>query len=268
MVPGATVICTFLDAEDTIEPTLESLHRQATGEARFILVDDGSTDGSAAVAETFARRDPRFSCVRNPDPGRGRALNLGVALSDTEYVAVLDADDVAHPAWLADGIATLRCRSEFAVVGFERAIIRGQEQPAWESVDREAGTDVVDVTRDLARANVLAHSGTVMRKRQLVEIGGYNAARSRLFDYDLWIRFAEAGRRLGVCRRVRIAKRYHEGQKFSRGRGYDLAAWREQFRAIMAIDRDYRNFMHLGLRVAGDITRRPRRAIAAGVKRR
>jgi hypothetical protein len=138
----------------------------------------------------------------------------------------------------------------------------------WDARAESAEPDIEDATHRLARANVLAHSGTIMQKRSLAAIGGYDAARRRLFDYDLWIRFAQAGQQLGVNHLVRIAKRYHHGQKFAHSRGYNLAAWREQLRAIMAIDRDYRNFIRLGRRIAGDVSRRPRRAIAAGMKRR
>lgn len=265
MPPAVSVICTFLNAEDTLETTLLSLQGQTTGEAQFVLVDDGSTDGSMAIAERFRAADRRFALHKNPKPGRGYALNLAVAKSDSEFVAVLDADDLAHPAWLDDGLAAMRRRPEFAVIGFDRIYIRNDEPAVWTSAGQ---AEVRDVTRGLARANVLAHSGVIMRKGWLVERGGYDAGRQSLFDYDLWIRFAEAGRPLGLNSLIRIAKRYHEGQKFARSRGYSIAAWRDQLRAIMAIDRNYRNFLRLGLRVAGDVTRRPRRALASGIRRR
>jgi glycosyltransferase involved in cell wall biosynthesis len=265
MPPAVSVICTFLNAEDTLEATLASLQGQTTGEARFVLVDDHSTDDSAAIAGRFCAADRRFSLHDTPEPGRGYALNLGVAKSESEFLAVLDADDLAHPAWLEDGLAAMRRRPEFAVIGFERIYIRDDEPAVWTSAGE---VEVRDVTRGLARANVLAHSGVIMRRSWLAELGGYDAERQSLFDYDLWIRFAQAGRPLGLSALIRIAKRYHEGQKFARSRGYSFAAWRDQLRAIMVIDRNYRNFLRLGLRVAGDITRRPRRALASGMKRR
>jgi glycosyltransferase involved in cell wall biosynthesis len=268
MPHAVNVICTFLDAGDTLGATLESLRVQRTDEARFILIDDGSSDSSRAIAESFCSSDLRFICQGNPVPGRGRALNLGIAMTDAEYVAILDADDIAHPAWLDDGLTILRRHGELAVMGFERIYIRDGDEAIWTPAGESPGPDVRNVTRGLARANVLAHSGTIMRKGPLAGVGGYDASRRRLFDYDLWIRLAQDGQQLGVSRLVRIAKRYHGGQKFAHSRGYDLAAWREQLRAIMAIDRDYRNFLRLGRRIAGDISRRPRRALAAGMRRR
>lgn len=266
MPPAVSVICTFLNAEDTLEATLESLRLQTTTRACFVLVDDGSTDRSAAIAERFVACDSRFVLHRNPSPGRVRALKLAVAATDSEYVAVLDADDLAHPAWLADALTTMQAKPEFAVVGFERLIIRGLEQPEWAGKKLSGG--VRNVTRRLARGNLIGHSGAVIHKPRLLSVGGYDVQLAILEDYDLWIRLAEAGHSLGISELVRIAKRYHEGQKFSRSRGFLFAAWRAQLRAIMVTDRNYRNFLRLGLRVAGDITRRPRRALASGMRRR
>jgi glycosyltransferase involved in cell wall biosynthesis len=268
MTPAVSVICTFLDAETTLAATLDSLSGQSLDEARFILVDDGSTDGSAAIAGSFCGRDSRFRLLRNPDPGRGRALNLGIAESGEEFVAVLDADDLAHPAWLKDGLASIRTRPEFAVVSFARVFIREDDRALWQSADEPDAMDVRNVTRELAHANAIPHSGAIMRRRSLVDLGGYDTTRWNLFDYDLWIRLAQSGRQLGLSQRVRIAKRYHDGQKFAHTKGYTVAAWREQFRAIMAIDRSYRNFLRLGLRVAADVTRRPRQTLPSGMQRR
>jgi glycosyltransferase involved in cell wall biosynthesis len=268
MPSAVSVICTFLNAEDTLEFTLESLRGQTSGEAEFTLVDDGSTDRSPVIAESFCARDPRFALHRNPDPGRGRALNLGVASTAAEFVAILDADDLAHPAWLADGIAALRHRLEFAVIGFERLYIRDLEQPQWPAEPGPATAPIEDVTLRLAHANVLGHSGVILRKAALAEVGGYDAGRSSLLDYDLWIRLAESGARLGISNEVRIAKRYHEGQKFAHMKGYSVAAWKEQLRAVRAIDPDYRNYLRLGLRVVRDATRGPRRTLASLIRKR
>src|SRR5260221_5156311 len=141
MPVAVSVICTFLDAEDTLEATLASLAAQTTREARFILVDDGSSDGSAAIAERFAADDARFAFHGNLDPGRGSALNLGVAKADSEFVAILDADDLAHPRWLADAVATARHRSEFAAIGFERLYIRDGDGADWTGVEEGAAPE-------------------------------------------------------------------------------------------------------------------------------
>ena len=61
------------------------------------MVDDGSTDGSAAIAESFARRDERFRLVTQPNGGLSRARNTGTDAAGGRYLAFLDSDDVLPP---------------------------------------------------------------------------------------------------------------------------------------------------------------------------
>jgi glycosyltransferase involved in cell wall biosynthesis len=263
-----SVVCTFLDAEATLEATLESLRLQTAPGVSFCLVDDGSSDRSTDIAKRFVARDSRFSLHANPRPGRVRALNFAVEAIDADYVAVLDADDLAHPAWLAEAVVATEAEPEFAVIGFERLFIRDSEEPNWLTGDLQSDLRVRDVTRRIAQGNPIGHSGAVIHRPGILAVGGYDARLRILEDYDLWIRLAKAGRPLGVCRSVRVAKRYHDGQKFARMQGFSLAAWKVQFRAIMTIDRDFRNFMRLGLRIATEVTRRPRHLLASGLRRR
>lgn len=269
MTPSISVICTFFNAEDTLEATLRSLQDQTAADARFILVDDGSADHSGAIAEAFCRSDPRFVFYKNPVHGRGHALNFAVAKAGSEYVAILDADDLAYPTWLDDALRLMRECPEFAVIGFERLSIRGDVQPQWEAAARPVAEPAPqDVTRGLARANLLPHSGAVIRTSRLVAVGCYDACRQSLFDYDLWIRLAVAGDQLGRSRLVRIAKRYHEGQKFAHSKRYVLTSLKVQCRAILGIDRDYRNFLWLAWRAFREFARYLKRTLAPEPKGR
>lgn len=262
MPPSVSVICTFFNAEDTLEATLRSLQSQTAEKAQFILVDDNSVDRSAAIAEEFCIQDSRFVLHKNPVRGRGQALNFAVARVGSEYVAILDADDVAYPTWLNDALKMLRQRPEFAAISFERIFIRGNGLPQWPAANQPvAEPGPKNVTRELVRANPLPHSGAVIRRARLVEVGGYDAHRRGLEDYDLWIRLAMAGKQLGRSGLIRIAKRYHGGQKFGHAMRYTLASLKVQCRAILGIDRDYRNFLWLAWRAAREFARYLKRAL-------
>jgi glycosyltransferase involved in cell wall biosynthesis len=265
MPPAISVVCTFLNAADTLPATLESLHEQTATDVEIILIDDGSTDRSRAIAGCSRERDSRFRLYANPHPGRSRALNFGVAKSHSDYIAILDADDLAHPAWLEDALTTMRQSDEFVVLAFQRLIVRDLAKAIWEPLDETSDLSVTNITRDLARGNLIGHSGAVIRKSSLIEAGGYDE-NELIEDYDLWIRLAQMGDQLGLCDRVRVAKRYHKGQKFARRKGYDAAAWKQQLRAVMLIDRSYRNFLVLAWRILRDATRRPRQAVISLVR--
>jgi glycosyltransferase involved in cell wall biosynthesis len=262
-----SVICTFFNADNTLEATLKSLQGQTAAEAQFILIDDGSVDRGAEIAQEFCLRDPRFVLYRNPVGGRGHALNFGVARAGSDYVAILDADDLAHRSWLDDALAMMRDAPEFAAISFERLTIRGDAPPEWELASRPvAEPGLKNVTRDLFRTNPLPHSGAVIRKSRLVEVGCYDVRRPSLFDYDLWIRLAKAGNQLGRSGLIRIAKRYHEGQKFAHSKRYAVESLKVQCRAILGIDRDYRNFLWLAWRAVREFFRYLRRAVSHRAK--
>ncbi|HEX4189379.1 MAG TPA: glycosyltransferase family 2 protein [Marmoricola sp.] len=86
----------FHDVRPYLRACLESLARQTLEDLEFILVDDGSTDGSSAVAEEYCASDPRFRLVIQENLGCGLARNTGVPHANGEYLTFVDADDVVH----------------------------------------------------------------------------------------------------------------------------------------------------------------------------
>lgn len=231
------VLCTFRDAEATLRATLDGLSGQAFPGMRAILVDDGSSDDGPAIARALVERDPRFRMVRTTVHGRGHALASALAHSDAPLVAIMDADDVAHPRWLADAANLFARAPDFAVIGFERTFLVDDDRPDWTIPDEAPPAPPRDVTTLLGRANPIGHSGACLSRSAMDAIGGYDLGRSSHFDYDLWIRMAAAGYRLGRSESRRIAKRYHSGQSFAHRKGYLLESFRLQMRAIRCTSR-------------------------------
>lgn len=232
-LPPASIdlLCTFFNAAATLEPTLASLSSQTLADARFILVDDGSTDDSAAIAQVFCDQDSRFALFTNADRGRGKALNFALAQGCAPLVAILDADDLAHPTWLETACAAMDDRPDMAAISFERLMIGPGETADWTLIQPQA-TVLTDVTHRLGRKNQLSHSGSCIRRDAMQAVGNYALNRRSHFDYDLWVRLGAAGFRLARCAPVRIAKRYHFGQKFAWSPGYFLSTFEVQRRAI------------------------------------
>lgn len=111
-----SVVVPFYDVERYFTACLESLVHQSWTEVEVVLVDDGSTDGSRAIAEEFCARDPRFRMVGQDNQGPGPARNLGVEHAHGEYLAFVDADDVVDPRGFRRLLARLaRSGSDFAI---------------------------------------------------------------------------------------------------------------------------------------------------------
>ncbi|MEV4411419.1 glycosyltransferase family 2 protein [Catellatospora sp. NPDC049609] len=94
MTPRLSVVVPFFDVAEYISDCLESLRRQTLRELEVIVVDDGSRDGSAGIAERFCAADPRFRLVRQQNQGLGPARNTGAREAAGEYLTFVDSDDV------------------------------------------------------------------------------------------------------------------------------------------------------------------------------
>ena len=93
-MPRISVVVPVFDVESYLAACLQSLARQSERDLEVVVVDDGATDGSRAIAERFAEHDPRFRVIAQPNGGLGSARNTGVAHATGEFLAFADGDDV------------------------------------------------------------------------------------------------------------------------------------------------------------------------------
>jgi glycosyltransferase involved in cell wall biosynthesis len=118
--PVVSVVIIFLDAERFLREAIESVLGQTFDKWELLLVDDGSTDGSEAIARSYADLRPdRISYLEHPEHrnlGMSASRNRGIRESRGEFVAFLDADDVWFPTALADQVGILRENEEAAMV--------------------------------------------------------------------------------------------------------------------------------------------------------
>jgi succinoglycan biosynthesis protein ExoO len=93
---------------------IDSLLGQTLEDIEIIVIDDGSDDGTHAIAESRAASDARVKLIRweTPSGGPARARNSGLAIASGEYVALLDADDVARPDRLATMLDAMKCAED------------------------------------------------------------------------------------------------------------------------------------------------------------
>jgi CDP-glycerol glycerophosphotransferase len=103
---GITVIIPAYNAERYLEQTVQGVLAQTVSDWELVIVDDGSADGTALVAQSYAKPDPRIRVVRQANHGIAAARNRGLAESDTscEFVIFLDHDDL----WERDALELLR----------------------------------------------------------------------------------------------------------------------------------------------------------------
>ena len=96
-MPRLSVVVPIYNVEQYLAPCLDSLIDQTFRDLEVVMVDDGSTDGSAAIAESYVDRDERFKLVTRPNGGLSAARNTGLEYVTGDYLAFLDSDDVLPP---------------------------------------------------------------------------------------------------------------------------------------------------------------------------
>jgi glycosyltransferase involved in cell wall biosynthesis len=104
-VPTFTVVVPAYNASSGLPPTLDAVLAQKEVDLEVIVVDDGSTDDTAAVAA--AVDDPRVRVIRQPNRGVSSARNAGLAAAAGRWVAFLDCDDLPEPNWLTTFVELL-----------------------------------------------------------------------------------------------------------------------------------------------------------------
>lgn len=128
-MPSLSVVVPFHGVESYIGECLESLRVQTFTDLEVVMVDDGSPDGSRAIAEQYAEKDERFRLVTEPKSGPGPARNLGIENATGTYLAFADSDDIVSPRAYSLMVDTLeRTGSDFAAGNARRFDLEGTRQ--------------------------------------------------------------------------------------------------------------------------------------------
>lgn len=119
--PLVSIIIPAYNAEKYLGECLESVRRQTFADFEAIVVDDGSTDGTAAIAEGYVERDSRFRLMHIANGGVSKARNAGIEESKGRWLTFMDADDIIHPRALESWIeAANDTHAKVCISGFKR----------------------------------------------------------------------------------------------------------------------------------------------------
>jgi glycosyltransferase involved in cell wall biosynthesis len=189
-----SILTPAYNASAFIRETIESVQAQTWPSFELLIVDDGSTDGTAEIAAGYARTDPRIRVLRQHNGGAAAARNAAIAVSSGKYFALIDSDDCWTPDYLETQAALFDAHPELDVIS-ANAINRGG------SVDgrlwREADHSLVPVTLHGLLAAEDSFCVLAAFRREVAErLGGFDGSLRKNEDYDFWIRAAATGHRL------------------------------------------------------------------------
>jgi len=193
-----SVIIPAWNAAETIAETLKSLLAQTYSGWEAIVVDDGSTDETAAIAASFAERDARIRVISQPQLGGCAARNTGINLARFDWLLFLDADDWLLPQHLERMTEALLADPTLDAVYCGWARIT----PNAEFIEEEGFYQMGDLFAVFARRPLFPPLACVVRRSLVEAIGGFDTSFRTGQDWDFWQRITRTGARFGAIREV------------------------------------------------------------------
>lgn len=191
--PLVTVVMPAYNARRYVAEAIDSVLAQTLADFEFLIIDDGSTDGTGDILREYAGRDPRIRVINQPNSGIGAALNRGIEQAQARYIARMDSDDICLPQRFARQVEFLERTPECVLVGSRVLLIDQDGLPLFEMDSVQTTHDRIDELLMEARWSIV-HPSIMMRADLVRKIGGYNNALVPVEDHDLFLRLAEVGR--------------------------------------------------------------------------
>ena len=213
--PAVSVIMSVYNGERYLAEAVDSILSQTFHDFEFIVIDDGSKDGSVAMMETYVKRDPRVVFKTHANKGLTATLNDCLKLAKGDLIARMDPDDIALPTRFEKQVAFLEAHPEIVNVG-SRVILIDPFGTPYQTTDHPLTHAELD--RDLLQGKgwAIVHPVAMMRKSTLEQLGGYNEKYRTSQDMELWLRMAEVGQLANIAEPLLKYRQHLESANFAK----------------------------------------------------
>jgi glycosyltransferase involved in cell wall biosynthesis len=185
-----SVITPAFNAAAHMAKTIDSCLAQSHVNFELLLVDDGSTDDTAALATRFAAAEPRIRLFRVPNSGIAAARNVAIAQARGEFFALLDSDDLWMPDYLEWQLDTLARHPSADVITANAINLGGRldGKAYWPPSEEIRPISLLEM---IAREDAI-HIFSVFRRTVIDRVGVFDSNLRRNEDYHFWLRAAAA----------------------------------------------------------------------------
>lgn len=208
MTPLFSVVIPAYNRAHLIEGTLESVFAQSETDYEIVVVDDGSTDGTAEVVRRY---EDRLRLIRQDNAGPGQARNTGIEAARGEYVVLLDSDDRWFPWTLATYRAVIERHGRPAFLGGALFLFSEDDElgaVAHEPIQADVYADYLEAA---AEGVFVGSCMAAARRDALRSIGGFTTLPINSEDHDLALRLGTEPGFVFVRRPYMVGLRFHEG---------------------------------------------------------
>lgn len=191
-MPTISVLMSVYNGERFLRKAVESILAQTFEDFEFIIINDGSSDGSSDILEEYASKDPRIILEEQENKGLIFSLNKGIDMARAPLIARMDADDIALPNRFQIQKDHMDQHPDIVALGGAIELIDENDNTFGKVQYPSQNSDMDDYIYN--RGSPLAHPAVMMRTETVKSLGGYRDAYKHAEDYDLWLRMHKVGK--------------------------------------------------------------------------
>lgn len=200
-MPRVSVILPVYNADKTLYSAAKSCLDQTYKDLELIIIDDGSTDRSAEISNSLVSSDPRVSFIQcDENVGVSSAIEKGRRISSGSFIARMDADDMSHPDRIKKQVEVLDANSSLSGCGTSVRLMNAPRTDPGRGFSAYVNwlnglNDVESLASQRFIDSPIANPSSMVRSSDLAMVGGFSDP-EWAEDYDLWLRFLDAGMKL------------------------------------------------------------------------
>jgi len=190
--PQISVLMPVYNAKKYIKAAVDSILNQTFTDFEFIIINDGSTDGTLAILEKYAKKDTRIRLISRENKGLVATLNEGIALAKAPLIARMDADDIALPERFSVQKDYLDKHLSVVCLGSRARVIDAKGRFLITTRTKRGHAELEKAA--LQGRTPITHPTAMMRVEAIKKAGGYKQKNYPAEDLALWLELAELGR--------------------------------------------------------------------------
>ncbi len=194
--PSISVVMSVFNGARYLSEAVESILCQSYRDFEWIIVNDGSTDDSLKICRSYAAQDRRIQLIDQKHKGLTYSLNRGVSLARGEFVARMDADDIAERHRFKIQLKFMHEHPTCVALGSRLLLIDADGDPLAEHKPPQSHDDIV--AELFTGCGAIPHPSAMLRAQSLRSVGAYREEFICAQDLDLWLRLSEIGQLANV----------------------------------------------------------------------
>ncbi len=213
--PIISVVMPVYNGKKYLRDSIESILNQTYADFEFIIINDGSTDDSLQIIEKYAREDGRIKVVTRENRGLVYSLNEGIGLAVGDYIARMDADDIAFPERFSEQINYFQNHPEVHFLGTNVEFLAESQGRDINICQRMFNSEfeTEKPLKNLFLNKIICHPTLMMRKEAIISLHGYSSQYPTSEDYDLFYRAIRRGYKIDKLNKTLLSYRIHSSSK-------------------------------------------------------